>query len=112
MIGSVQNPNSPTYWQEIKDATALRNANALFLTESAKVRVGMIYEAYVAELAVLVSTVARRFNLSPKSGAFQEFRKECARLMHLPELAESKQVELIAEGVQATREATENLYSV
>lgn len=106
----VQNPNDPTYWQQVQHNPAHRKAMAIVRQGFADTECGMVYEAWVADLMDIVRSAAHHAGFLSDPARYQLFREECAAFMHLPEIATEDHKALSRAAFDAIDDAAQALY--
>ena len=107
---SVQNPDAPNYWEQVKHNAAKRKAMASVRRGYAETSIGMLYEPWVADLMDVVRNAARNAGFLTDPAKYQTFRDECAAYMGLPEIAEADHKQLSKDAFDAIEQAATALY--
>jgi hypothetical protein len=104
------NANEANYWPEVRRKTARRTALQYVKQVFATTPCGMIYERWVSEIMEAVQDAARRADFFNNIDEYTDFRRECADVLKLPELADSDPCELARQAQEAVQDAAEALY--
>lgn len=109
MVISV-NANAPGYWESVRKNATRRRALEAVKGRLKTVRGSQIYEQYLEDHLSLVQSAALTEDLHNDLEQYNEFKRECANVMGLPELAECDETEIYHGAREAVREAQQALY--
>ncbi|TYC64018.1 hypothetical protein FMN50_01905 [Rhodobacterales bacterium] len=100
--------NAADYWPSVRRKAKLNNALRIAVERFDTIRVGRIYEAWVAEISSMVRSVAIQCQILAADD-YREFRQMAADQFGLPELCESEE-DIQTMGLEAIHEAQASLY--
>lgn len=102
--------NSADYWPGVRRRTALRNAIKYAKAGYKKTRAGMIYEAWIRDLMIVVRDAADKANFLGDAEQYREFKEHCAEMWGVREIAELSHRRIAANAADAIADARRELY--